>query len=83
MPKIWGLTERKKWEATIAELDKGGTVTLQQLQVTSLTQPYAVAKLFIEKRVITQAEFRLSVTPSAPNPFSMRTSRQVNDLTPM
>ena len=41
----------------MATLDKGGTVTLQELVVTSLAQTDAVAKLLIEKGVITQDEF--------------------------
>ncbi len=41
----------------MATLDKGGTVTLQELLVTSLAQTDAVAKLLIEKGVITQDEF--------------------------
>ena len=39
------------------ELDKGGTVSLPELLVTSLAQTDAVAKLLIEKGVITQDEF--------------------------
>ncbi len=38
-------------------VDNGGTVTLQELLVTSLAQTDAVAKLLIEKGVITQDEF--------------------------
>jgi len=38
-------------------LDKQGTVTLQELLVTSLAQTDAVAKLLIEKGVITKDEF--------------------------
>jgi len=41
----------------MAELDKGGTVTLQELVVSSLAQTDAVTKLLIEKGVITQDEF--------------------------
>jgi len=41
----------------MGELDKGGTVTLQELLVTSLAQTDAVAKLLIEKGLITEAEF--------------------------
>jgi len=41
----------------MATLDKGGTVTIQELLVTSLAQTGAVAKLLIEKGVITQDEF--------------------------
>ena len=39
------------------ELDNGGTITLQELLVTSLAQTDAVAKLLIEKGVFTQNEF--------------------------
>jgi len=42
---------------TMATVDKSGTVTLQELLVTSLAQTDAVAKLLIEKGVITQDEF--------------------------
>ncbi len=41
----------------MATVDKSGTVTLQELLVTSLVQTDAVAKLLIEKGVITQDEF--------------------------
>ncbi len=41
----------------MARLDKEGTVTLQELIVSSLAQTDAVAKLLIEKGVITQDEF--------------------------
>jgi len=41
----------------MATVDKGGTVTLQELVVSSLAQTDAVAKLLIEKGVITQDEF--------------------------
>ncbi len=41
----------------MATLDKGATVTLQELVVTSLAQTDAVAKLLIEKGVIAQDEF--------------------------
>ena len=40
----------------MGELDKG-TVTLQELLVTSLAQTDAMAKLLKEKGVFTQAEF--------------------------
>ena len=43
----------------MATVDKGGSVTLQELLVTSLAQTDTVAKLLIEKGVITQAEFIL------------------------
>jgi len=54
---IWGLTEWEISEATMATEDKGGTVTLQEMLVPSLAQTDAVAKLLIEKGVITQDEF--------------------------
>ena len=41
----------------MGELDKGGTVTLQELLATSLAQTDAVAKLLIEKKLITEVEF--------------------------
>jgi len=41
----------------MANLDKSETVTLQELLVTSLAQTDAVAKLLIEKGVITKDEF--------------------------
>jgi len=41
----------------MAKVDKGGTVTIQELLVTSLAQTDAVAKLLIEKGLITEAEF--------------------------
>ncbi len=41
----------------MANLDKGGTVTLQELLVTSLAQTDAVAKLLIEQGIFTQDEF--------------------------
>jgi len=41
----------------MATVDKNGTVTLQELVVSSLAQTDAVAKLLIEKKVFTQDEF--------------------------
>ncbi len=41
----------------MGEHGKGGTVTLQELLATSLAQTDAVAKLLIEKGVITRDEF--------------------------
>jgi len=41
----------------MAKIDQTGTITLQELLVTSLAQTDAVAKLLIEKGVITQDEF--------------------------
>ena len=40
----------------MSKLDKSETVTLQELLVTSLAQTDAVAKLLIEKGLITEAE---------------------------
>jgi len=41
----------------MGELDKQGVVTLQELLVSSLATADAVAKLLIEKGLITEAEF--------------------------
>ncbi len=41
----------------MAKLDKGGTVSLQDLVVLSLAQNDALTKLLIEKGLITEAEF--------------------------
>ncbi len=41
----------------MAKVDKSGTVTLQELVVSSLAQTAAVANLVIEKWLITEAEF--------------------------
>jgi len=41
----------------MATVDKSGTVTIQELLVTSLAQTDAVAKLLIEKGVFTKDEF--------------------------
>jgi len=41
----------------MATVDKGGTVTLQELVVSSLAHTDALSKLLIEKGVITQDEF--------------------------
>ncbi len=41
----------------MAELDKGGMVSMQELLVSSFAQTDAVAKLIIEKGVFTQKEF--------------------------
>jgi len=41
----------------MAKVVKSGTVTIQELLVTSLGQTDAVAKLLIEKGVFTQDEF--------------------------
>ncbi len=41
----------------MATVDKGGTVTLQELVVSSHAQTDALCKLLIEKGLITEAEF--------------------------
>ncbi len=41
----------------MATLDKQGVVTMQELLVSSLATADAVAKLLIEKGLITEAEF--------------------------
>ena len=41
----------------MAKLDKGGTVSLQELVVLSLAQTDALAKLLIDKGLITKDEF--------------------------
>ncbi len=41
----------------MATVDKGGTVSLQELMVSSLAQTDALCKLLIEKNLITKAEF--------------------------
>jgi len=41
----------------MATVDKGGTVTIQELVITSLAQTDALAKLLIEKKLITQDGF--------------------------
>jgi len=46
----------------MATVDKGGTVTLQELVVSSLAQTDALSKLLIEKGVITQDEFMEKIT---------------------
>ena len=42
---------------SMATVDKGGPVTIQELLVSSLAQTDAVAKLLIEMGMITQDEF--------------------------
>ena len=42
----------------MAELDKGKPVSLEELMVSTLAMTDAVAKLLIEKGVITDAEFK-------------------------
>jgi len=50
----------------MATVDKGGTVTLQELLVTSLAHTDAVAKLLIEKGVITQDELVIRFLVATP-----------------
>ncbi len=45
----------------MATVDKGGTVTLQELLVTSLAQTDAVAKLLIQKGALTEDEFMAKI----------------------
>ena len=42
----------------MAELDKGKPASLEELMVTTLAMTDALAKLLIEKGVITDAEFK-------------------------
>jgi ribosomal protein S8 len=42
----------------MTELDKGKTVSLEELMVSTLAMADAVTKLLIEKGVISEAEFR-------------------------
>jgi len=46
----------------MANVDKSGTVTLQELLVPSLGQTDAVARFLIEKGVFTQDEFMERIT---------------------
>ncbi len=67
MPIIWRLAEREKtdhgrlieisWEATMGTVDKQGVVTMEELLVSSLATADALAKLLINKGLITEAEF--------------------------
>jgi hypothetical protein len=41
----------------MAELEKGNPVSLEELMVSTLAMTDALTKLFIEKGLITQAEF--------------------------
>ncbi len=41
----------------MAKVEKQGTVTMQELIVSSLAQTDALTKLLIEKGIITEAEF--------------------------
>jgi len=46
----------------MGELDKQGVVTLQELVVSSLAQSDALAKLLIEKGLITNDEFMVKLS---------------------
>ncbi len=46
----------------MAELDKGGTVTMQELLVSALAQTDALTKLLIEKGLITKEEFMVKLS---------------------
>jgi hypothetical protein len=50
----------------MAELDKGKSVSLQELIVSPLAMTDALAKLLIEKGIITDAEFTKSCFRSVP-----------------
>jgi hypothetical protein len=45
----------------MGQLDTGGLLTLQELMVTALATADAVAKLLIEKGIVTDAEFKNKV----------------------
>jgi hypothetical protein len=49
----------------MAELEKGKTVSLQELMVSTLAMTDALAKLLIEKGVITDAEFKAEAVGGA------------------
>jgi hypothetical protein len=46
----------------MAQLDRGNTVTLEELLVSSLAQTDALAKLLIEKGLITREEFMQKIS---------------------
>ena len=45
----------------MGQLDKGGILTLQELMITALATADVVAKLLVEKRLITQQEFDMKL----------------------
>jgi len=57
MPIIYGLAELELIGGTMPRVDKGGTVTMQELVASSLVQTDALTKHRIEKGVMTQDEF--------------------------
>ena len=51
----------------MATLDKGGTVTLEELMVSSLATADTLAKLLIEKGLITESEFMKKLSAERTN----------------
>ena len=45
----------------MGQLDKGGILTLQELMITALATADIVAKLLVEKGLITQQEFDMKL----------------------
>jgi len=45
----------------MGQLDKGGILTLQELMITALATADVVAKLLVEKGLITQQEFDMKL----------------------
>jgi hypothetical protein len=45
----------------MGQLDKGGILTLQELMITALATANAVAKLLIDKGLVTQQEFDMKL----------------------
>jgi hypothetical protein len=60
----WNRFIRGRWVflSLMAQLDKGNTATLEELLVSSLAQTDALAKLLIEKGLITREEFMQKVS---------------------
>jgi hypothetical protein len=56
----------------MAELDKGKTVSLLELMVSTLAMTDALAKLLIEKGVITDAEFKQKLLEESVSAFFIR-----------
>ena len=66
----------------MAELDKGQSVSLQELMVSTPAMTDALAKLVIEKGVITDAEFTKKLREErAVNHRILKPSTQLNRLT--
>ena len=53
---------RVNWEAMMGPVDKQGVVTMHELLVSSLATADALAKLLIEKGLITETEFMQQVS---------------------